>query len=70
MMVLIHTDLTLLKYKTNNMNHLQQPLTGTENPGGTSFHGSTITTTVKILTKILGKPDHSDNDGSDKVNFE
>lgn len=37
---------------------------------GTSFHGVTITLRLIDLKKILGEPDSSMNDGSDKVNFE
>lgn len=36
----------------------------------TSFHGTTITTTVNKLIKALGEPDYDDNSGDDKVNFE
>jgi hypothetical protein len=38
--------------------------------GGTSFHDTTIGTTIHTLTKILGKPEYSGNDGEDKVNYE
>jgi hypothetical protein len=38
--------------------------------GGTSFHDTTIRTTVHTLTKLLGEPTYSGNDGEDKVNFE
>ena len=38
--------------------------------GGTSFHDTTIGTTVHTLTKILGKPEYSGNDGEDKINYE
>jgi hypothetical protein len=37
---------------------------------GTSFHSTVIETTVNELKHILGEPDHYENDGSDKVNFE
>jgi hypothetical protein len=37
---------------------------------GTSFHDTTIKCSVTILTKVLGEPDYSGNDGEDKVNFE
>jgi len=38
--------------------------------GGTSFHDTTIGTTVHTLRKLLGEPYCEDNDGEDKVNFE
>ena len=38
--------------------------------GGTSFHNTTIKCSVSTLTKVLGEPDYSGNDGEDKVNFE
>ena len=38
--------------------------------GGTSFHDTTIGTTVHTLTKILGEPNYSGNDGEDKINYE
>ena len=38
--------------------------------GGTSFHDTTIRTTVHTLIKLLGKPAYSGNDGEDKVNYE
>jgi hypothetical protein len=38
--------------------------------GGTSFHDTVVRTTVHTLTKLLGKPTYSGNDGEDKVNFE
>jgi hypothetical protein len=37
---------------------------------GTSFHFTTIKCSVSTLTKVLGEPDYSGNDGEDKVNFE
>ncbi len=37
---------------------------------GTSFHGHTITATVRELCDVLGDPDCENNDGMDKVNFE
>ena len=44
--------------------------TTTKSANGTSFHGTTITTTVEKLRKVLGEPKYSPNDGEDKVNFE
>jgi hypothetical protein len=38
--------------------------------GGTSFHGHTITATYNQLVEVLGKPQQSQNDGSDKTNFD
>jgi len=38
--------------------------------GGTSFHDTTVGTTVHTLTKILGEPEYSGNDGKDKINFQ
>ena len=38
--------------------------------GGTSFHDTTIGTTVHTLRKLLGEPICEDNTGEDKVNFE
>jgi hypothetical protein len=35
-----------------------------------SFHNTTIKCSVSTLTKVLGEPDYSGNDGEDKVNFE
>lgn len=37
---------------------------------GTSFFGSTITSTPAQLKAILGKPTYNFNDGLDKVNLE
>ena len=37
---------------------------------GTSFHDTTIRTTVHTLQKLLGKPYCEDNTGEDKINFE
>ena len=37
---------------------------------GTSFHGHTITATYNQLVEVLGKPQQSQNDGSDKTNFD
>jgi hypothetical protein len=37
---------------------------------GTSFHNTTITTTVNELVRVLGDPDDDSNTGEDKVNFE
>ena len=42
----------------------------TKSANGTSFHGTTITTSVQKLRKVLGEPNYSPNDGMDKVNFE
>lgn len=41
-----------------------------QEPNGTSFHSHTITASVSQLRSILGEPKYSDNDGTDKVNFE
>ena len=38
--------------------------------GGTSFHDTTIGTTVHTLKTLLGEPHYSGNDGEDKVNYE
>lgn len=38
--------------------------------GGTSFHDTTIGTTVHTLRKLLGEPNYSGNDGEDKINYE
>lgn len=37
---------------------------------GTSFHNTIITTTVNKLKSVLGEPDHEDNTGQDKSNFD
>ena len=37
---------------------------------GTSFHGTTITSTVFELKELFGEPSFEDNYGEDKVNFE
>lgn len=37
---------------------------------GTSFHDTTINTTVRKLTEVLGKAQYIDNTGRDKVNFD
>jgi hypothetical protein len=37
---------------------------------GTSFHEDTVFATVADLRKVLGEPQHEQNDGSDKVNFD
>ena len=37
---------------------------------GTSFHGTTFTSTVADLRKILGEPQCEQNDGQDKCNFD
>jgi hypothetical protein len=36
----------------------------------TSFHGSVIWCTAKQLIDAVGKPQHMDNTGEDKTNFE
>jgi hypothetical protein len=41
-----------------------------KSPDGTSFHDSTIHTSVEQLKQILGTPYSVNNDGLDKVNFE
>jgi hypothetical protein len=38
--------------------------------GGTSFHNTTITTTLSKLIMALGEPQHLQNDGSDKTNVD
>ena len=38
--------------------------------GGTSFHDTTISATIHTLTKILGEPTYSGNDGEGKINYE
>lgn len=42
----------------------------TQSATGTSFYNCTVKATVTELKAILGEPCFSDNDGSDKVNFE
>jgi hypothetical protein len=37
---------------------------------GTSFHGTTITTTPQKLIDALGEPQFGDNSGQDKTNFD
>ena len=37
---------------------------------GTSFHDTTVGTTVHTLRKLLGEPHYSGNDGKGKVNFQ
>ena len=37
---------------------------------GTSFHDTTVGTTVHTLNKLLGEPTYVDNTGMDKVNYE
>ena len=37
---------------------------------GTSFHGTTITTTPQKLIDALGEPQFRDNSGQDKTNFD
>jgi hypothetical protein len=37
---------------------------------GTSFHGTTITTTLQKLIDALGEPQFGDNSGQDKSNFD
>jgi PKD repeat protein len=41
-----------------------------QSANGTSFHGTTIRTTVNKLVEFLGEPTVQDNTGEDKVNFE
>jgi hypothetical protein len=38
--------------------------------GGTSFHDTTIGTTIYTLRKLLGEPVCEDNTGESKVNYE
>ena len=41
------------------------------NPGsGTSFHDTVITCSYNQLAQAIGEPQHSDNTGEDKVNFD
>ena len=40
------------------------------NTGGTSFHGVTLTTTPQQLIDALGEPQYFSNDGSDKTNMD
>jgi|LakMenEpi03Aug12_release.lakeMendotaPanAssembly.Ray.scaffolds.fasta_scaffold226132_3 hypothetical protein len=35
-----------------------------------SFHGTTIKTTVSNLIRVIGEPDEATNDGRDKTNFD
>ena len=35
-----------------------------------SFHGTTIKTTVSNLIRVIGEPDEEVNDGRDKTNFD
>jgi len=35
-----------------------------------SFHGTTINTTVNKLIKVIGEPDEENNSGEDKTNFD
>ena len=37
---------------------------------GTSFHGTTIRTTVHLLKTKFGQPEWEDNTGEDKTNFD
>ena len=37
---------------------------------GTSFHNTTIKTTINELTRVLGESTYEDNTGEDKVNIE
>ena len=37
---------------------------------GTSFHGVEVEASVRQLTKVLGTPAYSGNDGEEKTNFE
>jgi hypothetical protein len=41
-----------------------------QSANGTSFHFTTIRTTVNKLVEFLGEPTVQDNTGEDKVNFE
>jgi len=41
-----------------------------KSPAGTSFYDHTITATYEQLVEVLGEPRHSQNDGSDKTNFD
>ena len=38
--------------------------------GGTSFHDTTVGTTIHTLLKLLGQPPIVDNTGMDKTNYE
>lgn len=38
--------------------------------GGTSFHDTTVGTTIHTLLKLLGQPTIVDNTGMDKTNYE
>ena len=40
------------------------------NTGGTSFHGVTLTVTPQQLIDALGEPEYFSNDGSDKTNMD
>ena len=40
------------------------------NTGGTSFHGVTLTVTPQQLIDTLGEPEYFSNDGSDKTNMD
>ena len=42
----------------------------TKSTGGTSFHDDVFNASVNDLIEIFGEPDHVDNTGDDKVNFE
>jgi hypothetical protein len=42
----------------------------TKSPSGTSFHDTTIRTTIHTLLKLLGQPTIVDNTGLDKTNYE
>jgi hypothetical protein len=42
----------------------------TKSTSDTSFHDTTIGTTVHTLRQLLGEPDYEGNDGEDKVNYE
>jgi hypothetical protein len=37
---------------------------------GTSFHNVVVKCSLSTLTKVLGNPDCSGNDGENKINFE
>ena len=42
----------------------------TKSPSGTSFHDTTVRTTIHTLLKLLGQPTIVDNTGLDKTNYE
>ena len=41
-----------------------------KNSDFTSFHGTTIKTTINELVRVLGEPTYQQNTGEDKVNVE